>query len=388
MPSIFLSHSHNDKPFVRRLANDLTAKGIRVWIDEAEIKIGDSLIRKISSGIYEMDFLGAVLSPDSIQSNWIQEELEQALHIQISEAYVKVLPILLRDCKMPGFLLDKAYADFRDENNYQMALEKLIERIHQRYDHLKQSFPEGETSQERIGDILVKQGFDGLMQLVKKGEYIDELAAFITNQTVQSNLRLIALKVYIESGLINDAMFKKLLEDFDQEIRDFMIMSIWERGFDIDEETLRKIILDPSSSNDVFLHTVKLARDLVKSKKMSSNILLENRIVNNTYWLITLCAISGIIGADEPDSAKRLSHFSGETYWVARKRIREYFVFLHDHNKLNDDNREKAIQILQKFYQDGVSSQQKMRKTEAAIRKLSGGVKTIKNHPTTTRGVA
>jgi len=121
MSSIFLSHNHKDKPFVRRLANDLTAKGVKVWIDEAEIKIGDSLIRKISSGIYEMDFLGAVLSPDSVQSRWVQEELEQALHIQISEAYVKVLPILLRDCRMPGFLLDKVYVDFRNENNYQFA---------------------------------------------------------------------------------------------------------------------------------------------------------------------------------------------------------------------------------------------------------------------------
>lgn len=374
MPSIFLSHNQNDKPFVRRLANDLTAKGIRVWIDEAEIKIGDSLIRKISSGIYDMDFLGAVLSPNSVQSCWVQEELEQALHIQISEAYVKVLPILLHDCKMPGFLLDKVYADFRDENNYQLAFEKLVERINQRYDHLKQSFPEGGSVQERIGDVLVKQGFDGLLQLVKRGEYVEELPKFITNQTVQSNLRLIALKVYIEGGLQNDKMFKQVLEDFDQDIRDFMIMSIREHGYDIDEETLRKIIVDPTSSNDVFLHTVKLARDLVISRKISSNILLEDKIVNNTYWLITLCAISGIIGADEPDSAERLSHFSGETYWVARKRIREYFENLHDQNKLNDGNREKAILLLRKFYQDGKSSGQIMRKTAAAIKKLSGGV--------------
>jgi TIR domain. len=374
MPSIFLSHNQNDKPFVRRLTNDLTAKGIRVWIDEAEIKIGDSLIRKISSGIYDMDFLGAVLSPNSVQSRWVQEELEQALHIQISEAYVKVLPILLHDCKMPGFLLDKVYADFRDENNYQLTLEKLVERINQRYDHLKQSFPEGGLVQERIGDVLVKHGFNGLLQLVKMGEYVEELPIFITNQTVQSNLRLIALKVYIESGLQNDNMFKQVLEDFDQDIRDFMIMSIREHGYDIDEETLRKIIVDPTSSNDVILHTVKLARDLVISRKISSNILLEDKIVNNTYWLITLCAISGIIGADEPDSAERLSHFSGETYWVARKRIREYFENLHDQNKLNDGNREKAILLLRKFYQDGKSSGQIMRKTAAAIKKLSGGV--------------
>jgi hypothetical protein len=44
VPSIFLSHSSADKPFARRLAGDLRARGVRVWLDEAEIGIGDSLI--------------------------------------------------------------------------------------------------------------------------------------------------------------------------------------------------------------------------------------------------------------------------------------------------------------------------------------------------------
>lgn len=38
--SVFLSHSHRDKVFARKLANDLRISKIRVWIDEAEIKIG------------------------------------------------------------------------------------------------------------------------------------------------------------------------------------------------------------------------------------------------------------------------------------------------------------------------------------------------------------
>lgn len=374
MPSIFLSHNHKDKPFVRQLANDLATKGIKVWIDEAEIKIGDSLIRKISSGIYEMDFLGVVLSPDSVQSRWVQEELEQALHIQISEAYVKVLPILLHDCKLPGFLLDKVYADFRDENNYQLALEKLVETVGLRYDRLKQSFPESGNIQERIGDILVKKGLNELMQLVKKGEYIDELPIFITNQAVLSNLRLMALRVYFEDGFRNEKVFVQLLEDFDQDIRKHTIKSIREHGYEIDEDTLRKIIVDPYSSDDVFSHAVGLARDLVIKKKISSNILLEDKIVNDPYWLNTLRAISGIIGADEPDSVERLSRFSGETYHVARKRICGYFEYLHDQNKFTDTNREKAIQLLQKFCQDGASSETTQHKINAVIEKISGGV--------------
>jgi hypothetical protein len=43
MSSIFLSHNNKDKIFTRKLARDLKYAGIKVWLDEAELKIGDSL---------------------------------------------------------------------------------------------------------------------------------------------------------------------------------------------------------------------------------------------------------------------------------------------------------------------------------------------------------
>jgi hypothetical protein len=61
---VFLSHNWADKDFVRRLAGDLVAAGARVWIDEAEIKVGDSLIEKIRAGIDSMDYVAAILSPN------------------------------------------------------------------------------------------------------------------------------------------------------------------------------------------------------------------------------------------------------------------------------------------------------------------------------------
>jgi hypothetical protein len=53
MPSIFLSHSSRDKFFVRELAKKLQDAGVEVWIDEAELKIGDSLTQKIGRAIDE-----------------------------------------------------------------------------------------------------------------------------------------------------------------------------------------------------------------------------------------------------------------------------------------------------------------------------------------------
>ena len=68
MSSIFLSHNSKDKPFVRRLADDLRKEGFYVWVDEAEIKLGDSLIEKIREGLDKMEYVGVVLSKNSINS--------------------------------------------------------------------------------------------------------------------------------------------------------------------------------------------------------------------------------------------------------------------------------------------------------------------------------
>jgi hypothetical protein len=123
--SIFLSHNYADKPFARRLATELTHAGAGVWIDDAEIKVGDSLIGKIEAGLIKSDYLGVVLSPSSVSSNWVKTELRAVLSQEISEARVRVLPILYRDCDLPLFLRDKLYADFRS-GPYRKALAELL----------------------------------------------------------------------------------------------------------------------------------------------------------------------------------------------------------------------------------------------------------------------
>lgn len=129
MPSVFLSHTSVDKPFVRRLAQDLELQGIRYWIDEAEIRVGDSLIHKIREGIDKMTHLMVVLSPDSVDAPWVQREVDVAMNQEIAGGTVKVLPLLYKQCKLPGFLLGKLYADFTDPNRYQKSLEALVRSL-------------------------------------------------------------------------------------------------------------------------------------------------------------------------------------------------------------------------------------------------------------------
>lgn len=129
MSSIFLSHNNADKSFARRLTSDLRAAGVRVWFDEAELKIGDSLFEKIQQAIDETEYLGVILSANSVRSRWVQREVHMAMDQEVDEGSVKVLPLLIQDCELPGFLRGKLYADFRSESMYQQELEKVLDRL-------------------------------------------------------------------------------------------------------------------------------------------------------------------------------------------------------------------------------------------------------------------
>jgi len=129
MSGIFLSHTNIDKPFVRKLAADLRNDGHTVWIDEAEINIGDSLIGKIREGLDSVDYVAVVLSKASIQSEWVKKELEIASNREIKEKRVIVLPLIIENVEMPGFLEGKLYGDFSDEKNYGATLQLLLRSL-------------------------------------------------------------------------------------------------------------------------------------------------------------------------------------------------------------------------------------------------------------------
>jgi hypothetical protein len=123
----FISHSTRDKPFVRRLAADLVAHGVKVWLDEQRLLVGDSVPEKIAQGLAESDFFLIVVSTNSVESEWVKKELSSALVHEIERRKVTVLPIRIDDAKMPNSIHDKLYADFR--GSYEDGFRKLLDSI-------------------------------------------------------------------------------------------------------------------------------------------------------------------------------------------------------------------------------------------------------------------
>lgn len=127
MSTVFISHSQTDKPFVRKLASDLSANGIRVWVDETEIQIGDSLLEKISSAISEADYIIVILSKSSVQSTWVQKEIQVAMSQEIKGKTRVILPVVIDDdIELPSFFQGKLYLDLSDPNSYADGVQKLV----------------------------------------------------------------------------------------------------------------------------------------------------------------------------------------------------------------------------------------------------------------------
>jgi hypothetical protein len=90
---VFISHATEDKDvLVRPLAESLRDRGLAVWFDEFEMRLGDSLRRKIDAGLARSRFGVVVLSPAFLRKNWTQYELDGLVSREMDGEQV-ILPI-------------------------------------------------------------------------------------------------------------------------------------------------------------------------------------------------------------------------------------------------------------------------------------------------------
>jgi hypothetical protein len=77
--SCFISYSHADKLFARRLHYTLQGRGIRCWLDEHQVLPGDKIHRAVDEGIRLWDKVLLCCSEASLKSWWVDNEVQKAL---------------------------------------------------------------------------------------------------------------------------------------------------------------------------------------------------------------------------------------------------------------------------------------------------------------------
>lgn len=94
---IFMSHHSSAKPLVREVRENLPHH-VNAWVDEHELRVGESLIDTIREAIHaEVDFVVLFLDERAAKSEWVKTELQWALEEERKTGRPFVLPIVLCD---------------------------------------------------------------------------------------------------------------------------------------------------------------------------------------------------------------------------------------------------------------------------------------------------
>lgn len=77
--SCFISYSHKDKNFAKKVHDSLQSRGIRCWRDERDMGVGQDIYEAIQGGIFDTDKVLLCCSKHSLSSAWVDNEIALAL---------------------------------------------------------------------------------------------------------------------------------------------------------------------------------------------------------------------------------------------------------------------------------------------------------------------
>ena len=131
----FISHASEDKKvIVRPLANALEKMGYRIWYDEFELQVGDSLRQSIDHGLANSRYGIVILSPTFFAKNWPQYELN-GLTAREMDGQKVILPVWHKltkaeVLKISPTLADKVAAISKGNNikNVAIQLAKVLDQ--------------------------------------------------------------------------------------------------------------------------------------------------------------------------------------------------------------------------------------------------------------------
>jgi hypothetical protein len=127
---VFLSHHSGDKPWVIALKAALVGRGVKVWLDKDELRPGDLFVDALEQGIQVSSAVAVIVSPESLKSAWVKEETQRALILSnSSRPELRLIPCLLRNATLPGFLGNRHWVDFRDAASFENRVDDLCHGI-------------------------------------------------------------------------------------------------------------------------------------------------------------------------------------------------------------------------------------------------------------------
>ena len=91
---VFICHTSADKADIVHPLHELLSSNFDCWIDDHEIRWGDSVTQKVNDGLRDSRFVIAVLTANFVRKNWPIRELNSVLNQEASSGNVRILPLV------------------------------------------------------------------------------------------------------------------------------------------------------------------------------------------------------------------------------------------------------------------------------------------------------
>jgi uncharacterized protein YjbI with pentapeptide repeats len=139
--SCFISYSSKDEEIAKKIHADLQDKGIRCWFAPEDLKIGDKFRSTIHEAIKVYDKLLLIISENSINSHWVEDEVEKAFEKERKQNRTVLFPITV---DQNIFNIDVGWADsikntrhigdftnWKNHDSYKKAFDRLVRDLKQ-----------------------------------------------------------------------------------------------------------------------------------------------------------------------------------------------------------------------------------------------------------------
>lgn len=127
-PKVFLSYTQSDAASADALANALQSDGADVFYAKWSIAPGESIVDKIfEDGLAEAKFFLVLLSPKSVESRWVREEINAAF-VRRLEKLTRLVPVIIEKCEVPLALRTLRWVDLT--SNHDAGVRELVKTIH------------------------------------------------------------------------------------------------------------------------------------------------------------------------------------------------------------------------------------------------------------------
>lgn len=136
MTQVFLAYAHEDQAVMQKIRHSLMRQAITVWTNNTDIQTGEAFDKAIQRGIEQADNLVYLLSPQALNSEYCQQELNYALSLN-----KRIIPVLVNKTpleQIPDALRYLQYIDLTDnvkEDDYLLDESELLKILHQDEDY-------------------------------------------------------------------------------------------------------------------------------------------------------------------------------------------------------------------------------------------------------------